>query len=77
MVIYTSINGFSTNKVMSDFSIFEHSIINYQKRGFYLVFSNNSNVDSLDIFRKVVSEKVHNDIVNLRKKELSRRYFLE
>ena len=45
----------------------DHSIITFEKIGFYLGYSNNYNVYSLDRFRKLVIEKVHNSIENLKK----------
>ena len=67
MVFDQVINGFSTNAVMGNLHIFNHSIITSLKRGFYLRFSSTSYVGNLDRFRRVIFERVHNNIDSLKK----------
>ena len=62
MVIGPVIIGFSPNEEISHLQIFDHSIITFEKFYFCLRFSNTSQVDSLDRFRKVVIENFHNAI---------------
>ena len=62
MVIGPVIIGFSPNEEISHLQIFDHSIIHFGKFYFCLRFSNTSQVDSLDRFRKVVIENFHNAI---------------
>ena len=71
MMIDQVISEFSPNKGISYLNICDNSIINVWKQCFYLGFSNTSNAESLYGFRKVVIEKVHNDIENLKKKVLN------
>ena len=73
MIIGPFISGFAPNEVRNNFQICDNSMITLGKRGFCLVFSEISRVDSLDRFRGVVVEKVHNYIDNLKKKHFSRR----
>ena len=58
------INGFSTNEVRSHLNICYHLIITFGNMGLYLGFSNTYYVDSFDIFREAVVEKVKIDIDN-------------
>ena len=62
MIIDPFINLFIPNVVRINLNIFNHSIINFVDRVFCLGFPNTSCDDSLDIFRIVVFEKVHNVI---------------
>ena len=69
MVIDLVITRFITNVVRSHFSICDHSIINFVKRGFCFGFSNTSHVDSLDRFRKSVVDNDEVEISILLKQE--------
>ena len=73
MIIDPVISGFITNEVRSYLNICDNLIINIEKRGFCLGFSNTSHVDILDRFMKVALQKFHNDIYILKKKMSSIR----
>ena len=75
MMIDTSVNGFSTNKVKCHWNIFYHSIINFVKRGLCLGFSNTSYVGSLYRFRKTVVVKAKLDISIGKKEAFKRRKY--
>ena len=58
IIIDLVLNVFSTNKLSSHLIICDQLVISFGKRGFCLVFSNTSHVDSLDRLRKPVVGKV-------------------
>ena len=64
MMIDTVINGFMHNEASSHLHIYDNPIITFVKNVFYLGSSNTYHVGSLDIFRKVVVEKIKIDIYN-------------
>ena len=59
-IIDPVINGLSTNELRNHLHICYHSIVKLGISGFCSELSNTSNVDSLDIFRKSVADKVKN-----------------
>ena len=56
------INGFSPNDVKFHLEICDHSIVTSSIIGLCLGFSNTSDVDSLDMFRKLVFDQVKLDM---------------
>ena len=72
MMIDPVINGFGPNEFNSHLHICDHSIYNFGIRGLFLGFSNTSNVESLDRFRKSVVDKVKFDIHMLKKENCSK-----
>ena len=66
MMIGPVINVFGHYKVRINLIICDHSIITFRKTVLCVGFSNTYHVDSLDIFSKLVVEKVHNSIDNLK-----------
>ena len=65
MMIDGIINGFTTNEFIIHLHICDQSIFDLGKIGSCLGFSNTYHVDTLDIFKKSVVEKVKGDIDSL------------
>ena len=72
IIIDLVLNVFSTNKLSSHLIICDQLVISFGKRGFCLVFSNTSHVDSLYRFRKSVVDKFKLDISILMKQKHSK-----
>ena len=68
-MIHPVINGLSPNEVRSNLQIFDNPIIDFEKIGLCLGFSNTSHVESLYRFRKSVDNKVKLDIIILMKQK--------
>ena len=68
-MIHPVINGLSPNEVRIHLQIFDNPIIEFEKIGLYLGFSNTSHVESLYRFRKSVDNKVKLDIIILMKQK--------
>ena len=66
MQIDPVIDEVSPNGLISGFHIYDHSIVTFGIRGFYLGFSKTSHAESLDRFRKLVVHRVKLDISVLK-----------
>ena len=61
------INGFSPNDESSHLHIFDHLSVKFVIRRKFIGFSNTSHLDSLEMFRISVADKVKTDICILQK----------